>query len=109
MRIMNKSVSIGESPNSKAVDRGDFNTLRNVHQSRYEFYSQRLMDYLAYRQGDFPDYFVWQAQDGMSPSRENYFSGVHISPGFRKLPKYIHGMPNYMDPASPNCCGDFYF
>jgi len=106
MRLMNKGISVGESPNSRTADKGDLQYMRNIHQQRYEFYAQRMMDYLQWRQGEFPEYFNYTAKDGMYPSRENYFSGIHISPGFRKLPKYITGIPNYLDPSSPYCCGD---
>lgn len=107
MRMMNKGISIGESPNSKAADRGDLSYLRNIHQNRYEFYSQRMMDYLQYRQADYPDYFNYTYLDGMTPSKENYFGGIHISPGVRKLPRFINGMPSYTDPTGPFCCGDY--
>jgi hypothetical protein len=110
MRLMNKSISIGESPNSKAIDKGDLSYLRNIQQSRYEFYSQRLMDYILWRQADFPDYFQYIAQDGMPASQENYFGGIHIGPGARRLPRGFSGLPNYSDPAFPgNCCGGSYY
>jgi len=109
MRTMNKSISIGESPNSKAIDKNDLSYLRGIQQSRYEFYASRMMDFILWRQGDFPDYFNWNSRDGMPSSQENYFSGIHISPGARRLPRYYSGLPNYADPTFPgNCCLDSY-
>lgn len=105
MRMMNKSVSVGESPNAKSVDRGDMSYLRNIHQNRYEFYSQRLQDFLDYRQGDYPLYFQYNAEDGMPKNSVNYFSGLHIVNGPRKPYKYFtKGLPVYTDPTSPNNC-----
>lgn len=109
MRMMNKSVSIGESPNSKAADRKDLDYLRSIHQSRYEFYSQRMQDYIQYRNSDFPLYFNWTQLDGMPASSQNYFQGIHIGPGVRRLPKYYAGIPNYQDPTGINCCGNSYY
>ena len=107
MRMMNKSVSIGESPNAKSVDRGDMSYLRNIHQNRYEWYSQRLQDYIQPRQADYPLYFQYNSNDGGIPHSDvNYFSGLHITNGPRKPYRYwTGGLPVYIDPAGPNCCG----
>jgi len=107
MRMMNKSVSIGESPNSRAVDKGDMSYLRNIHQNRYEWYSQRLQDYISPRQSDYPLYFQFNSNDGGIPSNSvNYFSGIQIPNGNRRAYKYFtKGMPIYTDPTDPrNCC-----
>ena len=107
MRLMNKSVSIGESPNAKAVDRGDMSYLRNIYQNRYEFYSQRLQDYLQPRNGDFPLYFQFNSNEGGMPKASvNYFSGLQIPNGPRKPYKYwAKGLQVYTDPTNPdNCC-----
>lgn len=107
MRMMNKSVSIGESPNAKAVDRGDMSYLRNIHQNRYEFYSQRLQDYLQPRNADYPLYFQYNSNEGGMPKASvNYFSGLHITNGPRRGFRYWSGgLPVYIDPTGPNCCG----
>jgi hypothetical protein len=107
MRMMNKGISIGESPNAKAVDRGDMSYLRNIHQSRYEWYSQRLQDYLQPRNEDFPLYFQYNSNDGGIPkSSVNYFGGIHITNGPRKPFRYWNSnLPIYIDPTGPNCCG----
>ena len=106
MRMMNKSVSIGESPNSKSVYKGDLSYLRNIHQSRFEFYSQRLQDYMVYRQAAFPLYFQWTSGEGMPRASVNYFSGIHIPNGPRRPFNYWNmKMPIYSDPTNPdNCC-----
>ena len=107
IRMMNKSISIGESPNAKSVDRGDMSYLRNIHQSRYEWYSQRLQDYLQPRNEDFPLYFQYNSNDGGIPkSSVNYFGGIHITNGPRKPFRYWNSnLPIYIDPTGPSCCG----
>ena len=106
MRMMNKSVSIGESPNAKSVDKGDMSYLRNIHQQRSEFYSQRMQDFLVYRQGDYPLYFQYNAGDGMPKASVNYYSGVHIPNGPRRggWRYWSSGLPVYTDPTNPNNC-----
>ena len=104
MRMMNKSVSIGESPNSKAIDKGDLSYLRNIHRDRKEFYSARLMDYIRPRNADFPLYFQFNANEGgMSAKRPNYYSGLQME-GPRGNSGRGYGLPVYTDPTGPNCC-----
>jgi hypothetical protein len=104
MRIMNKSIIIGNTEQGTPVDYKSFEYLRNLYMNRYEFYSQRLMDYIKNNQAAFPLYYQFTSTDGMRPSRENYYSGLHISPGFRKLPPT--GIRGYLDPSSDYCCND---
>jgi hypothetical protein len=106
MRIMNKSIIIGNTEQGAPVDYKSFEYLRNLYMNRFEFYSQRLMDYIKNNQSWFPLYFSYNSNDGMRPSRENYYSGLHISPGFRKLPPA--GIRGYLDPSSDYCCKDNY-
>lgn len=107
MRMMNKGISIGESPNAKSVDRGDMSYLRNIHKNRYEWYEQRLQDYLQPRNADYPLYFQYNSNEGGIPKAQvNYFSGIHITNGNRKAFRYWSGgLPVYADPTGPNCCG----
>ena len=79
MRVMNKSITIGNTEQGAAVTSKDMMYLRNITQDRYEFYSQRLMDYLFNHPGDYPDYYSYSSTDGMPPSRNNYFGGFHVS------------------------------
>ena len=104
MRMMNKSVSIGESPNSKAIDKGDLSYLRNIHRDRKEFYSARLMDYIRPRNADYPLYFQFNANEGgMAAKRPNYYSGLQME-GPRGNSGRGYGLPVYTDPTGPNCC-----
>tara|TARA_R110000868_G_scaffold39990_5_gene138723 strand:+ start:58 stop:648 length:591 start_codon:yes stop_codon:yes gene_type:complete len=105
MRMMNKSVSVGESPNSKAVSRNDMSYLREIQQSRYEWYSQRLQDFLQYRQAQYPLYFQYRAEGGIPRHSVNYFSGIVIPNGPRRgFNGRNLGLPVYSDPTNPNNC-----
>lgn len=110
MRVMNKSVIVGQTEQGAPVGKNDLNYLRNIHEARYEFYAQRLMDWIKNHPGDYPLYFAYNSNDGMKPAKENYYSGLYIDTGRRKLPRYgsgIYGMPSYTDPTDPDyCCYD---
>jgi len=103
-RIMNKSIIVGNTEQGSPVSPGDMKYLRNITQSRYEFYAQRLMDYLKNHSGDFALYFTYTSTDGLSPSRENYFSGIHIT---NAMPRHLppKGVRGYLDPSSDLLCG----
>ena len=104
MRTMNKGVVVGETEQGRAASVGEMRYLRSIQQDRYEFYSQRMMDYIKNNPGDYPDYFNYTTTDGLKPSKENYFSGIHIGPGVRKLPKKFSNIPtNY---ENYDNCGD---
>ena len=113
MRIMNKSVIVGNTEQGTAVGKGDLTYLRNIHQNRYEFYAQRLMDEIKNNPGDYPLYFSYTSTDGMPPSKENYYSGIYFDSGFRRLPKVgtarygYGGIPSYFNPTDSDCCFDY--
>lgn len=112
MRVMNKSVIVGNTEQGSAVGSKDLNYLRNIHENRFSFYAQRLMDYIKNNPSDFPEYFQYTSTDGMPPARENYYSGLYIDTGRRKLPRVgtagsWGGIPSYTDPTDPDyCCWD---
>jgi hypothetical protein len=113
MRVMNKSVIVGSTEQGQPVGSKDLNYLRNIHENRFSFYAQRLMDYIKNNPSDFPEYFQFTSTDGMAPAKENYYSGLYIDTGRRKLPKVgtagtWGGMPTYTDPTDPDyCCYDY--
>ena len=109
-RIMNKAIVIGNTEQGTSVDKGSLTYLRNIYQNRYEFYAQRAMDYIKNNQADYPIYYQYTSTDGMKPQKENYYGGLHIEPGMRKLPKVGTGwknnngsIPTYYDPTE-DCC-----
>ena len=106
MRIMNKGIVVGQTEEGNAASVGEMRYLRNIQQNRYEFYSQRLMDYIKANQGYFPDYYTYTTNDGMKPSKENYFSGIQIGPGQRKVIKKKLNIPNNWENFGENPCLD---
>ena len=109
MRVMNKSVVVGNTVQGSAISTADLKYLRNVVMDRAEFYQQRLMDELKDNQASYPLYWQSTSNDGMVPSKDNYFGGIQIPPGARKLPllQGFKGIPNYLDPTSDlanPCC-----
>jgi hypothetical protein len=113
MRVMNKSVIIGDTEQGKAVSKNDLTYLRNIHEDRYSFYAQRLMDYIKNNQADFPIYYQYTSTDGMAPQTENYYNGIYFDTGRRKLPRVgtaggFGTIPSYTDPTDPSyCCYDY--
>ena len=104
-RIMNKSIIVGNTEQGSSVSAGDMRYMRSIAEDRFGFYAQRLMDYIKNNPNDFPEYFSYSSTDGMPPSKENYFSGIHISSSMpRKLPP--KGIKGYLDPSSDYYCCD---
>jgi len=109
MRVMNKSVIIGQTEQGQPVDKGNLTYLRNIHEARYEFYAQRMMDWIQNHPGDYPLYFSYSTIDGMRPAKENYYSGIYIDTGRRRLPRFgggYPGLPSYTDRTDPDYCCD---
>lgn len=113
MRVMNKSVIVGSTEQGNPVGTKDLNYLRNIHENRFSFYAQRMMDYIQNHPSDYPLYFQYTSTDGMPPAKENYYAGLHIEPGKRRLPKVGTAggygfLPSYTDPTDPDyCCYGF--
>lgn len=114
MRVMNKSIIVGNTEQGQAIDQKGLTYLRNIHQDRFSFYSQRLMDYIKNNPSDFPIYYQYTSTDGMAPQKEQYYAGLHFEPGIRKLPrvgtgsKYgYNGIPSYFNPTDSDCCADY--
>lgn len=111
MRVMNKSVIVGQTEQGVPVDKSNLTYLRQIHESRYEFYAQRMMDYIRNNPSYYPLYFAYTSTDGMAPAQENYYGGLYFDTGRRKLPRLTkggyYGIPSYTDPTDPNyCCYD---
>ena len=102
---MNKGIVVGNTEGGNSVSAGDMRYLRSITEDRFSFYAQRLMDYIKNHPNDFSLYFSYSSTDGMAPSKENYFSGIHITNSMpRKLPP--KGIKGYLDPSSDYYCCD---
>jgi hypothetical protein len=86
-RKMNKAIVVGNTEQGTSVDLKGMAYLRDIEQSRYEFYSQRMQDRLRSFPNDYPWYYSYTDKDGMPNSKQTYFSGIHIEPGLRYPPR----------------------
>jgi len=91
MRVMNKTVIVGNTEQGTGVSSKDMIYMRQTAEDRFQFYAQRLMDYIINNPNDYPDYWSYSSTDGMPPSRENYFGGFHVS----------NAQPRKISPLSP--------
>jgi hypothetical protein len=110
MRMMNKTIVVGDTEQGKAVGIKEMQYLREIAQSRYEFYAQRLMDQLRNYPNLYPAYYSYSTKDGMPPSRVTYFAGIHFEPGYRYPPRqssWANNLPKYYG-GEYDCCGGYY-
>lgn len=100
-RMMNKSVVVGDTEQGKAITIKEMAYMRDIYQSRFNFYAQRLQDQLRNRPNLYPLYFAYSSTDGMPPRRETYMAGIHFPPGsryparrdvWRNIPTYRGGL-----------------
>jgi hypothetical protein len=109
-RKMNKAITIGNTEQGTSIDIKGMSYLRDIEQSRYNFYAQRMMDYLLGNPSEYPWYYTYGNIKDMPPQKTQYFGGVWFTPGMRKpirrgsIPA---NMPFYIDPTLGGCvdCG----
>lgn len=105
-RKMNKAIVVGNTEQGSSVDLKGMAYLRDIEQSRYEFYAQRMLDRIQAYSGDYPWFYSWSDKDGMQSSLQTYFSGIHIAPGYRKPPRrndWYGNLPMYQGPEYGGC------
>lgn len=84
IRVMNKGIIKGDTEGGSSIDAGSMKYLRNIQENRYQFYNQRLLDFLNAKSNLYPLFNTYNSSDGGMPSSEqNYFSGVVIPDGNR--------------------------
>jgi hypothetical protein len=108
MRTMNKALIVGDTEGGKSVSIKEMQYFREIESSRYEFYSQRLMDRIRSFPNDYPWYWSYNDKDGMPTSKETYFAGIHFTPGMRYPPKkgsWYGNLPAYRGPEYDCCDG----
>ena len=105
MRMMNKSILIGDTEQGKAISIKEMAYLRDIYQSRFNFYAQRLQDELRNHPSKYPAYQSYSSTDGMPPRRETYMAGIHFPPGNRYPPRrdVFKNLPSYRGPENI-CC-----
>jgi len=79
LRFSNNSVSVGSSEQGGAASMSDIRKVVEQSQEIGMFYRERMIDYLQYNSGSFPEYTSNTGAD-LSPSRRNYFGGLNVYP-----------------------------
>ena len=76
-RSMNRGIVSGDMENATSVDVETMKYLRGIQVQRADFYRQRLIDYLTIGNGQskFPDYVSQSTMDGMTPIKNQKYSG----------------------------------
>ena len=100
-RKMNKAITIGNTEQGTSIDIKGMSYLRDIEQSRYNFYAQRMMDYLLGNPSDYPWYYTYGNIQDMPPQKTQYFGGMWFTPGLRKPPRrnqYSGNLPSYWGP-----------
>ena len=109
-RKMNKAITVGNTEQGTSIDIKGMQYLRGIEQQRYNFYAQRIMDYLLGNPSEYPWYYTYGNIEDMPPQKTQYFGGVWFTPGMRKPPRRNQipsNMPAYLDPTLGGCvdCG----
>lgn len=81
-QIRNKGLMQNNSENSQSADLETLKYLRNEAKDRYEFYSQRIRNYLCYNGHLFPDYVSQTDPDILPSSKENYTCDLYFDESF---------------------------
>ncbi len=105
-RKMNKAITIGNTEQGTSIDIKGMSYLREIELSRYNFYAQRMMDYLLGNPSDYPWYYTYGNIQDMPPQKTQYFGGVWFTPGLRKPPRrnqYSGNLPSYWGPEYSRC------
>ena len=109
-RRMNKAIVVGNTEQGTSIDIKGMEYLRGIEQGRYNFYAQRIMDYILGNPSEYPWYYSFGNIEDMPPQKTQYFSGVWFTPGMRKPPRngmIPSNMRAYIDPTLGGCvdCG----
>jgi hypothetical protein len=105
-RKMNKSITIGNTEQGTSIDIKGMSYLREIELSRYNFYAQRMMDYLLGNPSEYPWYYQYGNIQDMPPQKTQYFGGMWFTPGLRKPPRrnqYSGNLPSYWGPEYSRC------
>jgi hypothetical protein len=109
-RRMNKAIVVGNTEQGTSIDIKGMEYLRGIEQGRYNFYAQRIMDYILGNPSEYPWYYSFGNIEDMPPQKTQYFSGVWFTPGMRRPPRtgmIPSNMRAYIDPTLGGCvdCG----
>jgi len=102
-RSVSQALIKGQSEEGQTASFQDLKLLRNIALERYQFFAQRMNDFLCNNSGDYPNYNSQNSNDGMMPDKgQNYFGGLVIPSSVSKGgPSDDSNLPNYSEPY--NC------
>jgi hypothetical protein len=79
VRFANNSVTVGSSEQGSSASISDVQRVVEKSQEMGMFYRERLIEYLNFNSGSFPEYTSNTGAD-LSPSNRNYFGGLNVYP-----------------------------
>ena len=79
LRFANNSVTVGNSEQGGSASMSDIKKVVDQSQEIGMFYRERMIEYLTFNSGSFPEYTSNTGAD-MSPSKRNYFGGLNVYP-----------------------------
>lgn len=79
MRFANNTVTIGNSEQGTSASMQDIRKVVEQSNEIGMFYRERMIDYLQFNSGSFPEYTSNTGAD-LSPSKRNYFQGLNVYP-----------------------------
>ena len=98
-RTVSQALIKGQSEEGQTASLQDLKLLRNIAQERFQFYAQRLIDFLCDNIGDYPVYNSQSSKDGLIPDKnQNYFGGIVIPSSVRKGWNGDGSLPTYDEP-----------
>lgn len=102
-RQVSQALVKGQSEEGQTASFQDLKLLRNIALERYQFFAQRMNEFLCNNSGDYPEYNSQNSNDGMMPDKaQNYFGGLVIPSSVSKgRPSDDGNIPNYSEPY--NC------
>jgi hypothetical protein len=79
-RYQNVGVQIKSTENTQPISNAQITELENTNRNKYEWYAQRVSDYLCENEADYPLYNnAGNGVDTIHPTRNNYTTSINLS------------------------------
>lgn len=79
LRFANNTVTVGNSEQGSSASMQDIRKVVEQSNEIGMFYRERMIEYLTFNSGSFPEYTSNTGAD-LSPSKRNYFQGLNVYP-----------------------------
>lgn len=79
LRFANNTVTVGNSEQGSSASMQDIRKVVEQSNEIGMFYRERMIEYLQFNSGSFPEYTSNTGAD-LSPSKRNYFQGLNVYP-----------------------------